>query len=462
MFRLLKPSIAYFAFQAIALILPVVAQADHGKYLYIQTNDIREGKNAVLGYERMNDGALKPLAGNPFYTNGTGMNNNTHAKLGPHDNDTPLIISDDGMHLFAVNTHSNTVAVFKIADDGSLQHVEGSPFPSEGVAPNSLSQRGDVVLVSNRNGDYHQLEALRGAAKASYVSFQFNRKTGTLKRVSKIEVAGFHKPIQVHLALTNPGIAFGNDFQVDADFDGDGKRSVLAGTQRRLQGQLHVFQMQDGSRMSEAYRVAIPETNADFLYKGSPGVPPLTAGMWTHPEKNLLYVGLVTRNELGTFRFDNEGKLEFVGSVPNAGQDICWILPNKAGTFLYTINNLPRPELGDIAANISTYDISEAENPREIHKLELPHPGESFINNRNFEQPGSTAFQCATDPQDKFLYVICQRVNQTDENTREEGNILHSLKLGDDGIPICSHSRHLEKDGVDFHSRAQGIATVDR
>ncbi len=88
----------------------MTAQTAHKKYLYIQTNDIREGQNAVLGYVRQDDGTLVPHPGNPFYTGGTGINNDTHGKLGPHDNDTPLIISQDGTRLFTVNTHSITIA----------------------------------------------------------------------------------------------------------------------------------------------------------------------------------------------------------------------------------------------------------------------------------------------------------------------------------------------------------------
>jgi 6-phosphogluconolactonase (cycloisomerase 2 family) len=441
-----------------------VVRADHGKYLYIQTNDIREGKNAVLGYERRDDGSLEPLAGNPFYTGGTGMNNDTHGKLGPNDNDTPVIVTDDGKHLLAVNVHSNTIAVFKINDDGSLHAVKGSPFSSEGIGPNSLTQAGEAVIVSNRNGDYHQLEAIRGAAKASYVSFEFDRMTGELRKASKIEVEGFQKPTQIHIAQTNPSFAFGNDFQVDVDFDGDGKRSFQIGPEPRVQGQLHVFRLGHNARMTESSIVQIPETNADFKYKGSPGVPTTPLGLWTHPKQDLLYVGLVTRNELGVFRFYKSGLLEFIRSVPNSGQDICWALPNKEGTRLYTVNNLPRTEKGDKAATVTTYDISgeNAETPVEISRLQLPNPGTSFVNNRNFEQPGSTAFQCGLAPEENYLYVICQRINQTDENTDPEGNYIHTLKLDARGVPSVVATRDLLEDKVDFHSRPQGIATVTR
>lgn len=445
----------------VALVVP--SRADHGRYLYIQTNDIREGRNAVLGYIRHDDGTLSPLPGNPFYTGGTGINNDTHGKLGPHDNDTPLVISQDARYLFTVNTHSNTIAVFAIHHDGSLTHVKGSPFPSHGTAPNSLSVSGHTLLVSNRNEDYHQIEELRGEANASYVSFMIE-EDGALRMVSKIEVEGAQKPTQVHISQTNPGIAFGNDFQVDVDFDGDGKRSFLAGLKPSVQGQLHVFQVGHGSILTEKGRLQLPETSAGYQYKGMDGVPSMPLGIWTHPKEPLLYVGFVTRNELGVYHFTKEGEMHFKGSVANSGQDICWVLPNNSGTRLYTINNLPRVELGQKAATVTTYDISgeRAEKPVEVGVLELPLPGESFKNNRNFEQPGSTAFQCNLNPEESILYVMCQRINQTDENRSEEGNILHSLKLDQNGVPSVVQSRHLGQDGSYFRSRPQGIATVNK
>ena len=435
----------------------------HGQYLYIQTNDIREGQNAVLGYVRKDDGTLDLLPGNPFYTGGTGINNDTHGKLGPHDNDTPLIIGQNGTRLFTVNTHSNTVAVFDIQPDGALRHVKGSPFSSHGVAPNSVSISDTTLLVSNRNEDYHQLEALRGAEKASYVSFAIE-PNGALRFISKIDVENSHKPTQVYVPPSNSAIAFGNDFQVDVDFDGEGTRSFLAGLQPSVQGQLHVFLVGRDGWLAEKSLVQLPETIADYKYKGMDGVPSMPLGIWAHPTEPLLYVGFVTRNELGVYRFTRDGEMMFVGSVENSGQDICWLLTNKTGTRLYTVNNLPRSDKDDKAATVSTYDISgeQAVRPAEISRLQLPHPGEWFINNRMFSQPGSTAFQCSLNPEETFLYVICQRINQTDENKKKEGNILHSLRLDSQGIPSVACSRHLIHDGVYYRSRPQGVATVDR
>ena len=107
-----------------------------GKFLYIQTNDIREGQNAVLGYIRKDDGTLDPLPGNPFYTGGTGINNDTHGKLGPHDNDTPLIVSQDGKRLFTV--YSRVPFVF--ASNQQISCPLFSTDPRNFISPSRLKR----------------------------------------------------------------------------------------------------------------------------------------------------------------------------------------------------------------------------------------------------------------------------------------------------------------------------------
>ena len=134
------------------------ASAGHGRYLYIQSNNVSVGQNSIIGYERLADGTLKQLPGSPFLTLGTGINNSTNGKLGPNDNDTPIALGAAGNRLFAVNGNSNTIAVFDIMHDGSLRHIKGSPFPSMGVGPVSLAVTDDILVVANRNEDPHQLD----------------------------------------------------------------------------------------------------------------------------------------------------------------------------------------------------------------------------------------------------------------------------------------------------------------
>jgi 6-phosphogluconolactonase (cycloisomerase 2 family) len=129
----------------------------------------------------------------------------------------------------------------------------------------------------------------------------------------------------------------------------------------------------------------LPETIENYLYIGSPGVPSMPLGLWSHPSRNILYAGFVTRNQLGVFSYNDSGSLKFIKAVRNSGQDIYWILVNKQATRLYTVNNLPRLDTQQTASTISVYDISGANalDPKEVQVVNVPLPGKSFINNRN-------------------------------------------------------------------------------
>jgi 6-phosphogluconolactonase (cycloisomerase 2 family) len=429
-----------------------------GKFLYLQSNNVADGANSVIAYMRKSDGTLSPHPSGPFLTRGTGINNSTNGKLGPNDNDSPIVVSADKKRLFAVNGHSNTIAVFNIQSTGALEHVPGSPFDSMGINPVSLAISGEILLVANRNEDPHQLKALKGGADSSYVSFQIG-EDGSLSFRSKSELKDGYKPSQVLVSSRNSQIAFGNDFQVDADFDGDGDVSRLFGNEPQVRGRVHTFKIsRNPGHIQPVDQQALPET-----VMPAPGVPSVPLGLWDHPEKNLLYVGLVTRNQLGVYRYDDDGKLTFLTSVPNSGQDICWLKTNVDGTRLYAVNNLPREEHRDRGSSITVFDISgsNAEHPIEIGRTVLPLPLGTFVNNRNSEQPNSTAFQFDIDDSETFLYVVNQRVNQTSGNQTTNGNVLHTLKIHPSGRLSMVESRHLTQDGVTYNSRPQGVVSVD-
>lgn len=428
-----------------------------GQFLYVESNDHRDGMNAIYGYTRNEDGSLTPLPQGPFPTRGAGIDNNTNGKLGPNDNDTPIIASDDGSRLFAVNGHSNTIAAFDVQPDGSLTHVAGSPFASMGVGPVSLSVAGDILLVANRNEDPAQLDALQGAANSSYVSFRIG-DDGSLTFLSKIESIDGHKASQVLFSSTTPGLAFGNDFQVDADFDGDGPVSRLFSREASVQGRLQTFHVTGTGQLETSRQVTLAET-----VDPAPDVPTLPLGIWDHPNRPLLYVGLVTRNQLGVYRYDDGGALDFVSAVPNSGQDICWLRVNRAGTRLYAVNNLPREGTDDVASTLTVFDISgeNAERPVEISRTEIPLPFASFVNNRAAEQPGSTAFQLTLDASERFLYVVNQRIDQTAANDVPGGNVIHTFRIAEDGAVEPAQARHLADDGVSSRARPQGLVAID-
>jgi hypothetical protein len=438
-----------------AAVAPLQAQQ---RMLYTLSNEHEEGKNSVVAYQRQADGRILPHAAGPFLTRGTGIDNPTNGKLGPNDNDTPLIVSPDKKRLFAVNGHSNTIAVFDIQSDGSLRHVPGSPFPSMGVGPVSLALSGDILLVANRNEDPNRLEQLRGAALSNYGSFRV-APDGRLTFISKIDTSDGQKTTQVLVPRRNRNLVFGNDFQVDVDFDGEGTVSRLWSSEPQVRGQLQSFRLDASGRLVKVNSLAIPETAVGE----APPVPSIPLGIWDHPSQPLLYAGLVTRNQLGVFRYDGAGRLSFVGAVPNSGQDICWLKTNAAGTRLYAVNNLPREGRNEAGSTVTVFDISgrRAERPVEIGRVELPLPLGTFVNNRTIAQPNSAAFQFDVDREERYLYVISQRINQLPANKQSQGNIIHTVKLDPSGKMEVVASRHLGVDGVTPRARPHGIVLVD-
>lgn len=461
---IVRPSIArartcVAAFLLCGATLTMAAQnaRAEGRYLYIESNDHQDANNAIIAYERGEDGILSLHPGGPFLTGGRGIDNNTNGKLGPNDNDTPIIVGPAGKRLFAVNGNSNTIAVLDIQPDGSLIPVKGSPFPSQGIGPASLSASGDILLVANRNEDPAQLDALQGAAASSYASFRI-MVDGSLKFLSTVENDGAHKSSQILIASAVPGLAFGNDFQVDADFDGEGDMSDLFSKTASVQGRMQSFALAKDGHLIPVAQIKLPET-----VDPAPDVPTIPLGIWDHPTKKLVYVGMVTRNQLGVYRYDDQGMLTFLAAVPNSGQDICWLRVNKSGTRLYAVNNLAREGTGDVSSTITVFDISgdKAEMPVEIGRTDIPMPLGTFINNRVSEQPNSTAFQLALDEAEDFLYVINQRVDQSDTNKSRQGNVLHSFRIEKTGLLTFAASRHLEADGVNHRARPQGVVAVD-
>jgi 6-phosphogluconolactonase (cycloisomerase 2 family) len=424
--------------------------------VYTLSNDIEEGRNAVIAYRPAADGSLLPHPAGPFLTRGTGIDNDTNGKLGPNDNDTPLAVSEDGRFLFAVNGHSNTIAAFDILDDGSLRHVEGSPFSSMGIGPVSLAISGDILLVANRNEDPHQLGELRGAAYANYASFRIG-DDGCLTFVSKVELEDGQKNTQVLVSSHHGDLVFGNDFQVDVDFDGEGSVSRLFSAEPAVRGGLRSFKLDHKGKLHMVDVQTLPET-----VEPAPEVPTVPLGIWDHPIENLLYVGLVTRNQLGVYRYDQQGKLSFVTAVPNSGQDICWLKTSADGTRLYAVNNLPREDEMDTASTVTVFDISgdRAWKPVEIGRVELPLPYGTFINNRNAAQPNSAAFQFDLDEQNGFLYVVMQRINQTAENQSDDGNVIHTVRPDPSADLEVVASRLMKKDGVPPRARPQGMLVV--
>ncbi len=348
--------------------------------VYVQTND--PAGNAILAYSRGADGSLRPLPGSPFPTGGTGITS-TFA-LGPFDSDQEIITNPAHTLLFATNGGSDTIAVFRIAPNGALSHVQGSPFYSGGSNPVSLGLAGNVLCVVNKDNDPDH----PGQFLPNYTTFHVNAQG----RLIPMPSATIYEPLgsDPSQALIAPvgSLMFGADF---------------------LGGLLRSFAIAPSGRLIS--RATLPLPPSEFAGTGK---PPLPLGLAAHPDRALLYVGFVTVNKVGVYRYGLDGSLHFLRTVPDSGKGVCWLLVNKSGTRLYASNT------GD--PSVSVFDIAtDPTRPIEIQKINLKTvPGSN---------PGG--FQFGLDPTGSFLHVVTQFDQAT---STAAANALHVFRVGANGL----------------------------
>ncbi|APR82535.1 Hypothetical protein A7982_07884 [Minicystis rosea] len=366
------------------------------RIVYVESNDPREGRNAILAFARAADGSLTPLPGSPFPTGGTGVGN-PKGIMGPNDSDLEIAASPDRRLLFAVNSGSNTVAVFRIAPDGALHAVPGSPFDSGGVNPVSVGVAGKYLVVVNKAQDPAQRSSTR---LPNYTVFTI-APSGALRPVpgSTVETVPGASPTQAQIS-PDVSLVFGAD--------------LLAPLAPEPAGALRSFRLDDGK--------LIQGPGTPMALPPDPAGPPLALGLTVHPTLPLLYVGFPARNQVGVYSYDSKGELRFLNAAASSGKAPCWLTINHEGTRLYTTNT---PD-----GSISTYDTTNPRAPKEIQKLALRDPGPIFGEGK-MASVSSGPTQLALDPEERVLYVVNQRLT-TDPGV-PFGNILHALTVREDG-----------------------------
>jgi 6-phosphogluconolactonase (cycloisomerase 2 family) len=347
--------------------------------VYVESND--PAGNAILAYSRAGDGSLTSLPGSPFETGGLG--DGPSFSLGPYDSDQEVIVNPAQTMLFAVNGGSDTIAVFSINNDGSLTPVQGSPFPSGGSNPVSVGLTGDILCVVNKDED----PGNPGQTLPNYTSFNVSsRGKLTPVRNSTISVDQGSSPSQ---ALPSPD----GDLLFGADFFG---------------GLVRSFRISESGRLTVRDAQPLPPD----LFAPS-GAPPYPLGLAVHPHRDLLYVGLVTINQIGVYSYKSTGMLNFIRAVPDSGSGVCWLLLNSGATRLYASNT------GD--PSVSVYDISkDPTDPIEIQKVNLKAV--------NGSDPGG--YQFGLDSTGSYLHVVSQQFSAMSTSA---ANALHVFKVGGDG-----------------------------
>jgi 6-phosphogluconolactonase (cycloisomerase 2 family) len=317
-----------------------------------------------------------------YPTGGSGSHDLSNS--GVLDADQELITNAQRTLLFAVNSSSDTIAVFHIEADGSLVAVAGSPFPSNGRAPSSLGLAGRTLIVANKAQDgVRDLSSVR----PNYTSFHVRADGSLSGPISTIAVPAGSSPLQAYVTP-------------------DAK--VMISSEET--GVFRAFRIGRDGRLRQGPGSPVRLPNAVFpAGRRVPNVWP--AGLESHPRAKILYAQLANLSETIVYRWDDQARLTFVRALANPHSFLpCWTHVNRQGTRMYTGN------AG--SDNLSVFDIAaDPTHPREIQSVRLNALGNPW----NFQ----------IDPTGRVIFLLDMRAVRQIPFGR--GNQLHALRIGRHG-----------------------------
>jgi len=314
-------------------------------YLYTVNNDIQQNGIAVLG--RNADGSLNEVAGSPFPTGGKGLSGG--------DIDQQGAIRVYRNYVLAVNPGSDSVAVLRKGEDGKLTPIAGSPFPSGGSAPLSLTVRGDLVYVANQAPPF-----ANPTSPPNIMGFKIGHD-GKLTPIanSKISFPAGHGPAQVEFSPSGETVVVTSGFQDEAT-------SVVNG-----------YKVQPDGTLKEGPGSPVHPTGASG-----------DVGFSWNPEGNRVYVYNFRGSAVTVFDVDKQtGAVKQIGTGhPTRGEAACWTVLSSDGKTLYVANF--------VSNSISAFDVNAD------GKLTLL----GTTKRRGATRPDTKDMEIAKDG--KFLYVV--------------------------------------------------------
>jgi 6-phosphogluconolactonase (cycloisomerase 2 family) len=349
--------------------------------LYIESNSAAPDSNEILAF-RYRNGVLTARGVHRYPTHGSGSHDLSNS--GVLDADQEVITNPQRTLLFAVNSSSDTIAVFHIQADGGLVPVPGSPFPSDGSAPTSLGLAGRTLIVANKAQDgVRDLSRVR----PNYTSFRV-RSDGSLSGpISSISIRPGSSPLQAYVTPD---------------------RKVLISSEET--GVFRAFRIGPDGRLTQG--PGSPHRLPTAVFPGGrrePNVWP--AGLTSHPRLKILYAQLANVSRTIVYRWNDQARLTFVRALANPHSFLpCWTHVNARGTRLYSGNAGSN--------NLTVFDIAhDPTDPREIQSVPLNAPGNPW----NFE----------IDPTGRVLFLLDMRAVRQIPPGR--GNQLHALRIAEDG-----------------------------
>ncbi len=349
--------------------------------VYIESNSAAPDSNEILAF-RYRNGVLSQRGIRRYPTGGSGSHDLSNS--GVLDADQEIVTNPRRTLLFAVNSSSDTIAVFHIGAGGGLVPVPGSPFPSHGRAPSSLGLAGNTLIVANKAQD--GVRDLR-RARPNYTSFHV-RPDGSLSGpISSISVPAGSSPLQAYVTPD---------------------RKVLITSEES--GVFRAFRIGPGGRLTQGPGSPLRMPNA--VFGGGRRVPNVwPAGLVSHPRLKILYAQLANLSETIVYRWDDRARLTFVRALRNPHSFLpCWTHVNAQGTRMYSGN------AG--SDNLTVFDIArDPTRPHEIQSVALNAPGNPW----NFQ----------IDPTGRVIFLLDMRAVR--QIPAGKGNQLHALRIAANG-----------------------------
>jgi 6-phosphogluconolactonase (cycloisomerase 2 family) len=349
-------------------------------YLYTINNDPRDNGIAVLA--RAADGSLKEMPGSPVAIGGRGLTGG--------DVDEQGAIRVHGDYVLAVNPGSDSVAVLRKGPGGKLTPVAGSPFPSGGSTPLSLTVHKDLVYVANQAAPF-----ANPASKPNLMGFRL-AANGKLTPISgsKIEFPAGQGPAQVEFSPDGQTVAVTSGFQSEEASrirafkeQADGTLKEGPGSPIQPKGASGVVGF-SWSTASERIFVSNFRGSAVTVFdidRATGGVKQLgeaygdneKAACWTAiaPDGKTLYVANFVSNSISAFDVEADGKLTLLATTKRRGPsspDTKDLEVSKDGKFLYAIGSGakeiaafkigPKGMLTELPAEMSPMKIGKGQN----------------------------------------------------------------------------------------------------
>ena len=453
------------------------ASADGGAFdgtVYLMAHEQAPGQNAVYAYQ-YGDGRVSPVRLRQYPTGGTGAIDVTDTTF--VDADQQVWTDEDKGFLFVTNQGSDTVAVFRIADDGALTPVPGSPFPSRGTAPVSVGVSGNTVAVAHKAVD--GVRDLKGK-RPSLTTFRLEDDGRLTPTGRPLEMGEGQTPTQAWVTRNGKqaivsDLLKGNYFTFELRDDNTARQASveLVNDEQRAQGipltgppPPVASGQRGGPPPPKPQDGGGPPARADGGGQGGGGqggdgppdgggqggpppdggdggapapMGPLGAqGLVGHPKEPILYSTFSGESALAVHEYDERGTLKFVRGVPvRGGFLICWTDVSPDGRFLYagiTYSN-----------SIAVFDLKDPRNPRPIQLVRMRGPG--------------NAVNVRVEPEGGTLFAVSGRFTTVDPGGT--GNFLHTLDIGPDGR-VKEQPTSPVQVPVGMDGQAVGLAVVPR